>query len=148
MIWRFVNSIVIFISKSFLHGLLSRNILILEVIGSKTRKKYLIPVSYYECDDGLLLCVTDRKNLWWKNLRSVERVEVIFKGRPIKASIEIEVENKDIIRSHLKELCVHSRLDGFFANVGYESGQPVQKDLEEAAARMTSIQLRLSGLNS
>ena len=70
--WAVLNFLVVSISRSLFHPLISKSVLVLGVEGKKTRKKYYIPVSYYEHPEGPIVCVTDRPNLWWKN-RSVPR---------------------------------------------------------------------------
>ena len=58
--WLFINFVVVSISKSLFHPLISKSILVLKFKGRKTGKKYLIPVSYYEYSEQRLVCVTDR----------------------------------------------------------------------------------------
>ena len=40
-----------------------------------------------------------------------------------------------------KRQCSHSRIDGFFAEVGYKKGKPIRQDVEKSAANMVLIQL-------
>ena len=142
--WLFINFVVVSISKSLFHPLISKSILVLQFRGRKTGKKYLIPVSYCEYSKQQLVCVTDRPNIWWRNLISVEEIEILFRGKMLKASVEVESENDDLIKAHLAALCEHSRVDGFFAKVRYKQGEPIEEDLKRAASRMTSIEINLS----
>ena len=142
--WLFINFVVVSISKSLFHPIISKSILVLKFKGRKTGKKYLIPVSYYEYSKQRLVCVTDRPNIWWRNLISVEEIEILFRGKMRKASVEVESENDDLIKAHLAALCEHSRVDGFFAKVRYKQGEPIEEDLKRAASRMTSIEINLS----
>jgi hypothetical protein len=48
-----------------------------------------------------------------------------------------------MIADQLDALCSHSRIDGFFAKVGYANGKPIRKDIEKAASIMTLIQLSI-----
>ena len=61
----------------------------------------------------------------------------------LKASVEVECENDELIKAHLAALCEHSRVDGFFAKVRYKQGKPIEEDLKRAASRMTSIEINL-----
>ena len=141
--WLFINFVVVSISKSLFHPLISKSILVLQFKGRKTGKKYLIPVSYYQYSKQRLVCVTDRPNIWWRNLTSVEEIEILFRGKMLKAFVKVEYENDELIKAHLTSLCEHSRVDGFFAKVGYEKGKPIEEDLRTAASRMTSIEINL-----
>ena len=141
--WAVLNFLVVSISRSLFHPLISKSVLVLGVKGRKTGKKYYIPVSYYEFPDGRIVCVTDRPNLWWRNLVSVKEIEILFRGKLINVFVKIESENNDLIKAHLASLCEHSRVDGFFAKVRYKQGKPIEEDLKSAASRMTSIELNI-----
>ena len=141
MFWRLINPITIAISKSFLHGLISANILVLNIKGVKTGKNYSIPVSYLENPEGSLSCVTDRPFIWWRNLVNLEKIKVLYKGNMIEAEINLESKDNQIIADRLESLCSHSRIDGFFAEVGYKNGKPIRQDVEKSAANMVLIQL-------
>ena len=141
--WTVLNFLVVLISRSLFHPLVSKSVLVLGVKGRKTGKKYYIPVSYYEHPRDRIVCVTDRPNLWWRNLVSVEEVEILFRGKLINVFVKIEFENNDLIKTHLAALCEHSRVDGFFAKVRYKKGKPIEEDLKSAASRMTSIELNI-----
>ena len=141
--WAVLNFLVVSISRSLFHPLISKRVLVLGVKGKKTGKKYYIPVSYHEHPRGRIVCVTDRPNLWWRNLVSAEKIQILFRGKLINVFVKIESENHDLIKTHLASLCEHSRVDGFFAKVRYKQGKPIEEDLKSAASRMTSIELNI-----
>ena len=143
MFWRIINPVTIAIAKSPLHFLISQNIVVLNFMGMKTGKDYALPVSYFEDPKGKLRCVTDRRNIWWRNLLQASNIKILYKGNLTDALVTVEHENNKIIADQLDALCSHSRIDGFFAKVGYENGKPVQKDIEKAASIMTLIQLSI-----
>ena len=141
MFWKLLNPVTIAILNSFLHGLISANVLVLYFKGVKTGKDYAIPVSYLEDPEGSLSCVTDRPFIWWRNFIDLEKIKVLYKGNMIEAEINIESENNQIIADRLEALCAHSKIDGFFAEVGYKNGKPIRQDVEKSAAKMVSIKL-------
>ena len=144
MIWRFfINPIMIFILRSPLHFLVSHSVLVLYVTGAITGKQYFIPVSFFERSKGLLTCVTDKPNIWWRNLIDLEKIKVLYKGNMIEAEINIESENNQIIADSLEALCAHSKIDGFFARVGYKNSKPIRQDVEKSAAKMVLIKLTI-----
>ena len=142
MIWRFfINPIMIFILRSPLHFLVSHSVLVLYVTGAKTGKQYFIPVSFFEHSKGLLTCVTDKPNIWWRNLTSIDEIKILFKGKEILSRISAETDDSDYIFPKLHALFSHSRLDGFFGGVGYKNGKPIEEDVIGATKRMVLIEL-------
>ena len=144
MFWKLINPITIAIANSFLHGLISANIIVLYFKGVKTGKDYAIPVSYLENPAGSLSCVTDRPFIWWRNLINLEKLNVLYKGNMIEAEINTECEDNKLIADKLEALCAHSRVDGFFAEVGYKNGKPIREDVDKSAANLVLIQLKIN----
>ena len=145
MIWRlFINPIMLFFLRSPLHFFASHSVLVLHVIGAKSGKQYFIPVSFFEHEKGLLTCVTDKPNIWWRNLVGIDSIRILFKGREIDSKINIEPHDFDYIFPKLNALFTHSRIDGFFGKVGYKNGKPIKEDAEAAAKRMVLIELDFS----
>ncbi len=52
-------------------------------------------------------------------------------------------DDKDQIENYLDALCRHSRVDGFFAKVRYQNGEPLMNDIESAAQRMVAVTVSL-----
>ena len=145
MIWRlFINPIMLFFLRSPLHFFASHSVVVLYVIGAKSRKQYFIPVSFFEHGKGLLTCVTDKPNIWWRNLIGTEKIKILFKGKEVQSKINIEPENMDYIFPKLNALFTHSRIDGFFGKVGYKNGKPIENDVKTAAKRMVLIELNFA----
>ncbi|MBT3425743.1 MAG: hypothetical protein HOL98_04115 [Gammaproteobacteria bacterium] len=143
MIWRILNPLTIAIANSPLHFLISHSILVLKFRGVKSGKNYAIPVSYIKTDDNQVCCLTDRPNIWWRNLKNIHELDVMYRGSSVKTSITIEFENNTAIADKLGAICSHSRIDGFFAGVAYENGSPIKQDIDKAAERMTLIELHI-----
>ena len=59
-----INPVVKFILSSPLHGLMSRNTVLLEFKGRKSGEIYTTPVSYH-ATNGHIQCFTDKANKWW-----------------------------------------------------------------------------------
>jgi len=135
---------MLFFLRSPLHFLASHSVVVLYVIGAKSRKRYFIPVSFFEHGKGLLTCVTDKPNIWWRNLIGTEKIKILFKGKEVQSKINIEPENMDYIFPKLNALFTHSRIDGFFGKVGYKNGKPIENDVKTAAKRMVLIELNFA----
>ena len=141
--WKVVNATVIALSKSPLHIILSNNVVVLHVEGKKTGKIYKIPVSFLELEPDRLCCVTSRENIWWKNLIGSQFSKTRFKGRLLDSTLTATIDNQVQIEEYLGALCQHSRVDGFFAKVSYQNGEPVKQDIMAAARKMVAIAVSL-----
>ena len=94
-LYRVINPIVKRILRSPLHGVLSKNTLLLEFTGRKSGRKLSTPVSYYSTD-GVAHCFTRKSFNWWNNLESGEPVYVTIKGKRHPVTPEVEAENSEI----------------------------------------------------
>ena len=144
MFWKLINPITIAIANSFLHGLISANVVVLYFKGVKTGKDYAIPVSYLENPEGRLSCITDRPFIWWRNLVNLEKIKLLYKGKMIEAKTDVEFEDNKLIADQLEAICKHSRISGFFAEVGYKQGRPIRQDVDKIAVEMVLMRLLIS----
>src|SRR5262249_49815913 len=75
---RIINPFVSTILRSPLHGILSRDVLLLTFTGRRSGKRITIPVGYTR--DGETLTVFST-HAWWKNLRGGASVAIRLEGR-------------------------------------------------------------------
>jgi hypothetical protein len=76
------NPIVGTILRSPLHGMLSRHLLLLTVVGRRTGRRYTMPVSYVSQDEALDVLVASRQlKHWWRNLEGGAPVVLVLRGR-------------------------------------------------------------------
>ena len=75
-----VNVVVKAILRSPLHGLMSKNRMLLTFRGHKSGKLYTTPLSYLHEGESIM-CFTDSS--WWKNLRGGAPVRVRLAGRDL-----------------------------------------------------------------
>ena len=76
------NPFVSFLLRSPLHGLLSKNMLLITVTGRKSGRPYTTPIGYVQSGDELLI-VSSPDRTWWKNLRAGAAVKVHLQGRDL-----------------------------------------------------------------
>ena len=57
--------------------------------------------------------MTDKPNIWWRNLTDANEIKILFKGREIQSKINVEPNDSDYIYPKLNALFTHSRIDGF-----------------------------------
>ena len=142
--FRLLNPFTRAIAKSPLHTIISRNIIVLIFPGIKSGRIYSIPVSYLETSDKEMVCLTDRPYIWWRNLINNKNIQILLKGKLLNANVEIEFENDNLIAEKLKAMCLHSKVDAYFADVGFRNNIPIEEDIIAAASNMTLIKLSIN----
>ena len=142
--FRLVNPFTRAISRSPLHPLISDNIVVLIFPGIKSGRIYSIPVSYLETSDKEIICVTDRPYIWWRNLINNNNIQILLRGKLLNTEADVEFENDDLIAENLTAMCLHSKIDAYFANVGFKNDIPIETDIIAAASKMTLIKLSIN----
>ncbi len=66
------NGIMLWLLQSPLHGMLSRNMMVINYTGRKSGKVYRLPISYKKIDE-ILLTVSYKHRTWWRNLRGGDK---------------------------------------------------------------------------
>lgn len=76
------------ILRSPLHGLLSRDILLITYTGRRSGKSFVTPVNYIRTGD-LLRVVSFQQRRWWRNLRGGAPVNLWLAGKEVTAWAEV-----------------------------------------------------------
>ena len=142
--FRLMNPITRAIARSPLHPLISDNIVVLIFPGMKSGRIYSIPVSYLEISGKEMVCLTDRPYIWWRNLINNKNIQILLRGKLLNANVEVEFENDNLIAEKLKEMCLHSKVDAYFANVKFKNNVPIEEDIIAASSKMTLIKLSIN----
>ena len=129
---RVVNTLPRLILRSPLHGLMSKQILLLTYTGRKSGKHYTIPITYAQVGDTLLLA-TDRP--WWKNLQGSTQVQIWFKGKKYLASTEVVTDEATISELYHNILSEHPGQGWFLSIKLGPDGRPDPDDLRRAVQR-------------
>ena len=142
--FRLLNPITRAIARSPLHSLVSDNVVVLIFPGIKSGRIYSIPVSYLETSDKEMVCVPDRPYIWWRNLINNKNIQILLRGKLLNAEADVEFENDDLIAEKLRAMCTHSKIDAYFANVGFKNNIPIEEDIIAAASKMVLIKLSIN----
>lgn len=78
------NPIMKSILRSPLHGLISKNTMLITFTGRKSGKIYTTPVNYVRDGDDFTV-FSQCNRIWWRNLRGGAPVTVRVKGQNLKA---------------------------------------------------------------
>ena len=143
-LFTFVNPIVVALARSILYRLVSHQVVVLDFSGRRSGRRYTIPVTYMR-RDGKVLCMTERKGIWWRNLQGGVPVQLTLNGRSVSTTSQVEIDNNQQIAAALRLFCLRSRISAYFAGVGFDSdGEPNSTDLSRAAEQHALITLTLT----
>jgi hypothetical protein len=140
-----INPVVKTILRSPLHGLMSRNTVLLEFKGRKSGKTYTTPVSY-RAVKGDLHCFTEKTNKWWHNLRGGGEIGVTLSCRRLTGKPSVLADGSETVQAALYDLLVVSPRDAAHAEVGFDAdGLPIATDVARASKRLVLITIELLG---
>tara|TARA_B100001250_G_scaffold337856_1_gene304777 strand:+ start:524 stop:961 length:438 start_codon:yes stop_codon:yes gene_type:complete len=143
-LWFLINPFVALLARSPLHFIISHQILVIKFEGRKSRKNYLVPVSYHHHASSYT-CVTLRSNIWWRNLKEITHTQIWLKGKLRDAQINIEFNNDQVVESALRDLVTNNKVDAYFAKIKLEKdGSPYTDDLMNAAKLHTVLKFTVS----
>ena len=142
--FRLMNPLTRAIARSPLHPLISDNVVVLIFPGIKSGRIYSIPVSYLETSEKEMVCLTDRPYIWWRNLINNKNIQILLRGKLLNAEVDVEFENDNLIAEKLTAMCLHSKIDAFFADVGFRNNIPVKGDIIAASSKMILIKLSIN----
>ena len=142
-LYALINPVVKAVLRSPLHGLMSRNTMLLEFVGRKSGRTYCTPVSYYETANKVN-CTTGKNNLWWRNLVNADSVNVTLRGRRLKGKPMVLPSGSEEVEIGLHDLLLASPRDASFAGVGFDAnGQPNAADVKVASGKLVLISIEL-----
>lgn len=125
-----VNTFVKFILRSPVHGLISKNILLITYTGRRSGKMYTIPVGYSQ-NDGRVIIFTHHS--WWKNLSGGSAVTLTLRDREVQELAEMVAEDKQAIAAGLMAHLRAVPRDARYYEVALDGhGDPRAEDVEKA----------------
>lgn len=147
-ILRRLRPVVVGLLGSPLHGLLSRDVLLLTYRGRRSGRPYTLPLSYVAAAGGLYLCTRPEGSRWWKNLLGGPDVQLRHRGREVAARAVV-----------LESGCVEARraLEAFVARnprtgeLLYQvrrgaGGRPNAADLDREVGGSVVVRLEVGGV--
>ena len=142
-LWRLINPLVVFILRSPLHFIASKNLIFITFQGRKSKKTFNIPVSYHR-EGNDLIALTLKQNLWWKNLKMLNRTQITLLGKREDVGITIVDQDTQFIKEKMRELIIEKPIDAYFAKVKLDNNKlPVEEDLEEASQKHIVLKFTL-----
>jgi hypothetical protein len=85
-----LNPMVAWLLRSPLHPLLSRGLMLLQVTGRRTGRRYWIPVGYQLEGETITVLVSHaRRKQWWRNYSESGSVQVLLRGRTVHGRAQV-----------------------------------------------------------
>ena len=142
---RRLNPLIGWILRSPVHGLVSRDLLLLTYVGAKTGLCRTLPLSYVEVAGRPYLCT--RSSLWWRNLRNGRPVELRLRGRTMTATPVVvdlaSAEALDVLRAFLT---ANPKTGEMLYQVRAGADRrPVEEDLRREVGRSVVVRLDVEG---
>jgi deazaflavin-dependent oxidoreductase (nitroreductase family) len=110
-------------------GGMGKRLLIINVTGRKTGRRYSVPVAYTRHEGGLLV---GTPFAWARNMRTGEPVEVILRGRRRQADVQVISDSDGVVAAY-DIICRDNRQFARFNNIRLDpAGTPVPGDLQAA----------------
>jgi len=140
---RALNPFVAMLLRSPLHGLMSRDVMLLTVTGRRSGRRYTIPVSYLR-DADRVRCVTGREVTWWRNLRGGADVTLRIAGEERRGRAEAVAGDTERIERALGDFLTRLPRDAVYYDVGLDAaGRPLAADVRRAAEHVVPIEITL-----
>ena len=143
-LYRIINPPFRALLRSPLHGLMSRNTLLLSFRGRKSGKSLATPISYNE-KDNVAHCFTNRSFIWWKNLTNGQTVQLTIRGQEWQSTPEVETENHPVMADQLGAFLRAVPRDASHAGVALQQdGTPSPTDIEQVIPQMVYLKFPLT----
>ena len=136
------NTFVGAILRSPLHGLLSKNMMLITFTGRVSGKRYTTPVNYLLIGD-MLYVVSLRNRTWWRNLRGGGPVTLRLNGEKVRGWGDV-IEDDEGIHHHLLAYLQEAPNLATYFGVGLDvDGRPDGADVAQASRARVMVKIRL-----
>lgn len=131
--FKFVNPIMKLLLSSPLHGLMSRDLMILKFLGRKTGKRISVPVGYVRKDNHLIVFTFGK---WWRNLQNNTEVTLRMQGKDVKGKANIVSDLRAV--ADMINTVVDTRGPDMAKRLGFEH-VPSDASLDEIKKRTLNL---------
>ena len=130
--------------RSPLHGLVSKNMMLVTLKGRKSGQTYVFPVNYVQEGDSLWT-VSLKERSWWRNLRDGATVTLRLRGRDVRAEGVVSEDDEAVIDGLAELLSLAPGYARYLEVRTDQAGRPDRDDLRRAAQSRVVIGFRLTG---
>jgi hypothetical protein len=137
-----LNTVMKFLLRSPLHGLVSKYIMLITFKGRKSGKQYTTPVSYLREGDEVLLFTHGK---WWKNLEGGAPATLRIQGRNYTGTGEPFTDTA-VVAEGLARMLAHNRRDAKYYGVATydDAGNPDPDEVRRGAEEAVMVRIALA----
>ncbi|MGA2503830.1 MAG: nitroreductase/quinone reductase family protein [Anaerolineales bacterium] len=136
------NPLMIWLLKSPLHGLVSKNLMLVTISGRKSGKLITTPVNYQRSGKTLWV-VSWRDRKWWRNLRGGGDARVWLAAKAVEGRGQV-IEEEKAVEQSLFDYYRRAPKTAKYVQIGLNAaGQPIPADCQRAAQKMVMIRIDL-----
>ena len=137
-----INPLIAALLRSPLHGVLSKQAIILTFKGRKSGKVYSLPVGYYDLQADSLAVIPLHR--WWKNLQGNVPVTVWLKGRKY-SGIANATQGDAATVAALQQIIAQSVNQMRVHHIEHDAnGQPDKDAIRRVAEALVLVRIRLT----
>ena len=136
------NSIMEWLLKSPMHGVVSKNMMLISYTGQKSGQEYTTPVNYWQVsdkDEGLLLTTSKPDRVWWRNLKGDQPVVLQLRGKSINALATVVEDVEEKGKLFRKLFTQYPGIGRYFQVALDGNNQPAAEDIERTAAQTVLV---------
>ena len=135
-----INPCMGLLLRSPLHGLVSRNLMLITFRGRVTGRSYSTPVRYIRVG-AKIRWFTSRDAKWWPNLKHDPTVVLRLAGRDVVCSARVIDDDPATVRNLLASYLTQFPGDAVYHEVGLaKDGSPLPEDLDRAASHSLVVE--------
>ena len=135
-----INPCMGLLLRSPLHGLVSRNLMLITFRGRVTGRSYTTPVRYMRVG-AKIRWFTSRDAKWWPNLKHDPTVMLRLAGRDVLCSARVIDDDPATVRNLLASYLTRFPGDAVYHEVGLaKDGSPLPEDLDRAASHSLVVE--------
>ncbi len=143
LLYGLINPPVKRLLRSSLHGLMSRNTLLLEFTGRKSGRALSTPISYH-LDGQAAHCFTSRSFGWWRNLVTAQKVQLTVQGQRMRSTPQVEISDHELMGARLAAFLRAVPRDASHAGVKLDKdGNPDPADIRRVVPDMVYLRFPL-----
>jgi hypothetical protein len=136
------NFFVKILLRSSLHGIISRNTLLISYTGRKSGKSFTIPTNYSQ-EGNTVRIVSFKDRVWWRNLRGGAPVTLQIKGKSVLGRVEVFMDNASVANGLKAYLQTIPEFAKYFNVRIDDKGKPNEKDINQAAKYRVIVEVSI-----
>jgi hypothetical protein len=137
-----INPVIRFLLRSPFHHLWSKSLMLVTITGSKSGRRFTIPVRYVRTGEAIR-CFTSPETLWWRNLRGGAEVNLRIAGTDRLYEATVVEDDPDRVREALRHYLGLYPQDAAYHGIKLDrNSSPLAEDLDRASKDAIVVEAR------